>query len=404
MRQVRSMVISGTGIALLSQAAVAQWTAINLHPDGATESRGWGLAGGLQVGMATFDVATNQFRAGTWTGSSASWQNLHPSGTGTLWSEGLGIGESTGAPVIAGYTRLQPSEHASLWDAVTGVWTDLHPSGTGLASRLQGTDGVQHVGHVFFIVNGFGVTRATLWTSGGVVDLDPVGSTSSEASSVFAGKQAGMANIAAAVHAGMWSGSANSWVDLHPVGQFVSISRALAIHTGQQVGWAMKGTGPRASLWTGSAGSWVDLTPPNASHAMARGVYQGLQVGVVFTGSPGKEHAALWHGTPESWEDLNAALTGDWVGVTATGVWRDQTTIYVLGYGLNVATGRFEALLWQRPDCYADSDASGDLGIDDFITFQTLFALGDPTADCDVSGNLGIDDFICFQTAFAIGC
>ncbi len=54
--------------------------------------------------------------------------------------------------------------------------------------------------------------------------------------------------------------------------------------------------------------------------------------------------------------------------------------------------------------CYADCDASGNLAIDDFICFQTLFAIGDPSADCDESGDLSIDDFICFQTLFAIGC
>ncbi len=54
--------------------------------------------------------------------------------------------------------------------------------------------------------------------------------------------------------------------------------------------------------------------------------------------------------------------------------------------------------------CYPDCDASGTLDIDDFICFQTFFALGDPYADCDGSGTLDIDDFICFQTFFAIGC
>ncbi len=57
-----------------------------------------------------------------------------------------------------------------------------------------------------------------------------------------------------------------------------------------------------------------------------------------------------------------------------------------------------------QPQCYPDCDESGNLGIDDFICFQTFFALGDLYADCDESGNLGIDDFICFQTFFAIGC
>ncbi len=54
--------------------------------------------------------------------------------------------------------------------------------------------------------------------------------------------------------------------------------------------------------------------------------------------------------------------------------------------------------------CYADCDTNGSLTIDDFICFQTLYAIGDPFADCDSSGNLNIDDFICFQTNFALGC
>ncbi len=54
--------------------------------------------------------------------------------------------------------------------------------------------------------------------------------------------------------------------------------------------------------------------------------------------------------------------------------------------------------------CKADCDANGGLDIDDFICFQTCFAIGDPYADCDSSGGLDIDDFICFQTLFAVGC
>ncbi len=54
--------------------------------------------------------------------------------------------------------------------------------------------------------------------------------------------------------------------------------------------------------------------------------------------------------------------------------------------------------------CAPDCDASGGLNIDDFICFQTLYALGDPAADCDATGTLNIDDFICFQTLFALGC
>jgi len=38
--------------------------------------------------------------------------------------------------------------------------------------------------------------------------------------------------------------------------------------------------------------------------------------------------------------------------------------------------------------CVADCDASGTLSIDDFICYQTLYALQAPAADCDVSGDL----------------
>ncbi len=54
--------------------------------------------------------------------------------------------------------------------------------------------------------------------------------------------------------------------------------------------------------------------------------------------------------------------------------------------------------------CYADCDGDCVPSINDFICFQTLFALSDPYADCDGDTALSIDDFICFQTFFAIGC
>jgi hypothetical protein len=58
----------------------------------------------------------------------------------------------------------------------------------------------------------------------------------------------------------------------------------------------------------------------------------------------------------------------------------------------------------EAPACYADCDMNGSLVIDDFICFQTNFAIGDPSADCDGNTVLAIDDFICYQTFFALGC
>jgi hypothetical protein len=54
--------------------------------------------------------------------------------------------------------------------------------------------------------------------------------------------------------------------------------------------------------------------------------------------------------------------------------------------------------------CIGDFNVDGLLDIDDFVAFQTFFAVGDPSADCDANGTLDVDDFVCFQTYFAVGC
>lgn len=76
------------------------------------------------------------------------------------------------------------------------------------------------------------------------------------------------------------------------------------------------------------------------------------------------------------------------------------TAVGSSGKGAYMVTG-LPAFL---PACKPDCDGSGELTIDDFICFSTLFAIANPLADCDESGSLEIDDFICFQTHFAIGC
>ncbi len=60
--------------------------------------------------------------------------------------------------------------------------------------------------------------------------------------------------------------------------------------------------------------------------------------------------------------------------------------------------------------CYPNCDGSSGpgsvptLNVNDFICFQTKFALRDPYADCDNNGTYNVNDYICFQTRFAIGC
>ncbi len=54
--------------------------------------------------------------------------------------------------------------------------------------------------------------------------------------------------------------------------------------------------------------------------------------------------------------------------------------------------------------CYPDCDGSGTLNVNDYICFQTGFALGNPYADCNGDGQRNVNDYICFQTSFALGC
>ncbi len=75
----------------------------------------------------------------------------------------------------------------------------------------------------------------------------------------------------------------------------------------------------------------------------------------------------------------------------------DGTRLYVLDSG--------QLRIYSVDPCYANCDCNASaLDIDDFICFQTRFALADPYADCDADGELTVDDFVCFQTAYAVGC
>src|SRR5262245_20791364 len=67
------------------------------------------------------------------------------------------------------------------------------------------------------------------------------------AGGIHAGQQAGSAPVGAEAHACVWSGAPNSWVDLNPAGS--TASQAYGVGDGQQVGIARIGGVDRASLW-----------------------------------------------------------------------------------------------------------------------------------------------------------
>jgi len=137
-----------------------------------------------------------------------------------------------------------------------------------------------------------------------VIYLNPPGATSSRAFGIGDAQQAGSAMVGGVAHAGLWSGSAKSWVDLHPAG--MARSHADGVGGGQQVGYVFDDVGvPHASLWTGTAHSWVGLHPAGADLSVALDVGGGQQVG--YAEVRGSFHAGLWNGTAASWVDLHPA-------------------------------------------------------------------------------------------------
>ena len=92
------------------------------------------------------------------------------------------------------------------------------------------------------------------WTA---INLHPAGADRSRAVAGSGAQQVGFAWYAERPHAGLWSGTAGSWVDLHPAGAFEST--LWGSNGSQQEGWTRFGdltsSSIHASLWSGTAAS-----------------------------------------------------------------------------------------------------------------------------------------------------
>lgn len=173
----------------------------------------------------------------------------------------------------------------------------LHPAGN--ESFAYATTSSQQVGKI--VVGG--QDRAILWSgsAGSWIDLHPQMATQSEAYGISSGQQVGRAHVNGQWHAGLWHGSASSWVDLNPIG--ADFSNAAGTSGTHQSGWVSAGGTARASLWSGTASSWVDLHPIGATQSISYGLFGEQQVGWAQIG--GVYRACLWSGTASSWIDIH---------------------------------------------------------------------------------------------------
>jgi hypothetical protein len=275
----------------------------------------------IDLGVGTAMALSNGQQAGTanthaalWNGTAESLIDLNPS----FWDQSAATGAAFGQQVgwasrrtvcgeCGGGTTTIYSQRPFLWSGSAASAIDLTPFNLGFgAGQALGTDGVQQVGYAQQVLgaNAFSGPYAMVWsgTANSAVNLNPAGSIESQAKAVFGGQQVG---YGFAHHALMWAGSAASFVDLHPAGY--AMSEANATNGAQQVGFGYVSTGStvvaisHALVWTGSAASAVDLNqflPSGFTESAATGIdAAGNIVGWASTGlrtNPANLHAVMW--------------------------------------------------------------------------------------------------------------
>jgi hypothetical protein len=142
---------------------------------------------------------------------------------------------------------------------------------------------------------------------------------------------------AGVMHAGYWSGSAASFVDLDPTGAYQSFAKAT---NGTQQGGSIAASAfnDRATLWSGTPGSAVNLHPASGYIRSFVNAMTGTMQGGYAEVSLGTSHAMIWSGTAGSFVDLNPS---GYIGSFVTAMAGSQQA----GYGLVSGGGR-RALLW----------------------------------------------------------
>ncbi|NUQ51320.1 MAG: hypothetical protein HUU19_01330 [Phycisphaerales bacterium] len=139
-------------------------------------------------------------------------------------------------------------------------------------------------------------------------------------------------------HAALWSGSAESFRDLHPIQGNYRSSSAGAISGSQVVGTAYTSSlKQHAALWDLETGEFRDLHPSGASYSALIATDGARQGGVASFNR--KVHALIWNGAPN-----------DYVDITPSGA-VDCTIRFMTAdtqVGRAVVDGGFGAALWHN--------------------------------------------------------
>lgn len=273
-----------------------------------------------------------------------------PMGFDETRGEGISGQQRVGAARIGGAT-LPEDSHAFLWTGNSPLPIDLHPA-NWTHSWATSTNGTQQAGYVDGQNPPYSGRRAALWsgTPESLVLLWPLSEWGqSEVSSIAGNQQVGYLDRSFCgtggidggggctyhIHASLWSGTAESWVDLHPTA-FVGAnapgdqrSKAFDTDGTSQVGYVdlllPLGGGSYTSethavLWHGTGQSAIDLHPQGWDVSYAYGVKNNTQVGYgIQTAGFSSITAFVWHGSAESRVSLGEATVLDTNGATHVG-------------------------------------------------------------------------------------
>ena len=148
------------------------------------------------------------------------------------------------------------------------------------------------------------------------MSLHPAGAAGSIAYSAHNGRQIGYADVLGQPQASLLAGNIGSWLSLHPAGGVSSTG--FGIYGDHQCGW-VDVNGNRAAIWTGTARSWVDLHPFVGAEFNASGaadVWEGSGfVYIVGDGThdvTGRREALMWVSrllTPLSFMTIRGIVT-----------------------------------------------------------------------------------------------
>jgi hypothetical protein len=275
---------------------------------------GTGMAAAVGDGQ---QVGSANNRAALWLGTAASRIDLNPAQWDQSAAAGVAGGQQVGSATRSVVCTSKKGQcpngrkteiHPFLWSGSAASAVDLTPLGLGFgAGRALGTDGVQQVGFGQQVlgVNAFSGPYAVVWsgTAESAVNLNPPDSGSSQANAVSGGQQVGYGYFPH--RAMLWMGSADTAVELQPDGY--AASEANATNGIQQAGSGFVGDAftsmghSHALVWTGSAAGAVDLNqflPPGYTDAAATGIdAAGNVVGWASRGpssDPANVHAVMW--------------------------------------------------------------------------------------------------------------